>query len=177
MRCPVFPIKAAKVSINQSCRAVILSCHEMSWRHTDHVLPQEMNRIYTVFLVLWYKLGRYTAFSPTPESPSTLKSWKNKVKVLAGEIIGATWFVYMLIIQSWCKSRQMYTRDPSADRHKNTRTLYKATASSTRHFTAKAGQVSQLLLLWAAHTSVLAYTTWNCNGYQEHCFLLPLKIN
>lgn len=48
-------------------------------------------RIYIrVGFVLWYKLGRYTAFSPTVESPSTLWSQKNKVKVLAGEVIGAT---------------------------------------------------------------------------------------
>lgn len=56
------------------------------------------------------------------------------------------------------------------------KTLYKATASSTKHLTAKVGQVSQLLL-WAAHTSVLAYAACNCYGYQEHRFLLPLKIN
>lgn len=71
----------------------------------------------------------------------------------------------------------MHIRDPSADRHKDEESLYKATASFTKHFKAKAGQVSQLLLLWAAHTSVSAYITWNCNGYQEHHFLLPLKIN
>lgn len=107
-------------------------------------------RVCTFFFVLWYKLGRYTAFSPTLESPSTLRS-QNKVEVLPGEIIGATWFV----IKSWCSAREMYTRGPSADRHKNTESLYKATASSTRHFKAKSGHVSQLLLaLSSSHISV-----------------------
>lgn len=52
----------------------------------------------------------------------------------------------MLIIKSWSKARETHSRDPSADRQKDERSLYEATASSTRHFKAKAGQVSQVII-------------------------------
>lgn len=152
MRCPVLPVKATKVLINQSCRAVTVSFQEMSWRHTNHVLPQEMGREGSIrFFCPLVQTGKVYSFFTHSWNPSTLRSQNNKVEVLAGEIIGATWFV----IKSWCNAREMYTRDPSADRHKNTKSLYKATASSTRHFKAKSGHISQLLLaLSSSHISV-----------------------
>lgn len=133
MRCPVLPVKATKVFINQSYRAVTVSFQEMSWRHTNHVLPQETGREGSIcFFCPLVQTGKVYSFFTHSWNPSTLRSQNNKVEVLAGEIIGATWSV----IKSWCNAREMYTRDPSADRHKNTKSLYKATASSTRHFKA-----------------------------------------
>lgn len=122
-----------------------------------------------------------TVFHPIMEHLFTLKSHSNTVKVLAEETTGATWFVYMLIIKSQCKASKAHSRDPSADRHKNTKSLYKATASSARHFKAKAGQVSQVIfssqqpiyylkLQWLSRTAFSPALGNQLNHYQSHLY-------